>query len=576
MNQRTFFENFDVLADVPDGVQKLRELILQMAIYGKLVTQDLNEESVFKLLEKIKSDKNQLIQKRKLKLKNISENNDVMILKYKIPSNWCWFRLPEVVFFQEGPGIRNWQFKSHGIKLLNVQNILPNNKTLFEKSDKYVSEEEVKEKYEHFLIEEGDLLFAASGGSWGKSAWFYDPGYKIMLNTSTIRLKFFSDEFEPNYLKCFLDSSFFKTQMELQLVGMQPNFGSTHLGRVYIPIPPLEEQKRIVAKVDQLMAFCDELESRQQKKHEIRILLNNAALDKLLTAPTPEEFAQHWQRICDNFDLLYDAPETVGQLRQAILQLAVQGKLEARDEGGEPAAMLLEKIRAKKEKIMKEKKLKKIKTLPVTESEKNAIGLPEGWELVRLGEIVQKLGAGSTPKGGKAIYQEAGIKFIRSQNVWNNGLSLQNVAYIPLKIHERMNGTVVKPGDILLNITGASIGRSVLVPDDFDEGNVSQHVAIIRLIDNTLNYYLHLYLISPFIKNKIMDVQVGISREGLSMSRLKDFLIPIPPLSEANRIVAKVDQLMVLCDELEAGLVQVQTDGGRLMGSVVSKLVDAY
>ena len=104
---------------------------------------------------------------------------------------------------------------------------------------------------------------------------------------------------------------------------------------------------------------------------------------------------------------------------------------------------------------------------------------------------------------GKAIYQEAGIKFIRSQNVWNNGLSLQNVAYIPLKIHERMNGTVVKPGDILLNITGASIGRSALVPDDFDEGNVSQHVAIIRLIDNTLSYYLHLCLISPFIKNKI-------------------------------------------------------------------------
>jgi len=138
-----------------------------------------------------------------------------------------------------------------------------------------------------------------------------------------------------------------------------------------------------------------------------------------------------------------------------------------------------------------------------------------------------------------------------------------------------MNGTVVKPGDILLNITGASIGRSALVPDDFDEGNVSQHVAIIRLIDNTLSYYLHLYLISPFIKNKIMDVQVGISREGLSMSRLKDFLIPIPPLSEANRIVAKVDQLMALCDELDAGLVQEQTDGGKLMEAVVHHVLAA-
>ena len=276
-----------------------------------------------------------------------------------------------------------------------------------------------------------------------------------------------------------------------------------------------------------------------------------------------------------NFEFLADAPNSVQKLREVILQLAVQGKLVAQDPGDDPAAVLLEKIRGEKEKIIKEKKLKNINTLPVTESEKNAIELPEGWQFIKLGEIVQKLGAGSTPKGGKAIYQEAGIKFIRSQNVWNNGLSLQNVAYIPLKIHKRMNGTVVEPGDILLNITGASIGRSALVPDDFDEGNVSQHVAIIRLIDNSLRYYLHLYLISPFIKNRIMDVQVGISREGLSMSRLKDFLILIPPLSEANRIVAKVDQLMALCDQLEARQQKKHEQRILLNNAALDKLLTA-
>jgi type I restriction enzyme S subunit len=350
MIKKTFFENFELLADAPNGVQKLRELILNMAIQGKLLPQNLDDKSVYVLLEEIKSEKNQLIQKRKLKLRKISESDDIKILKYKIPSNWCWFILPEVVFFQEGPGIRNWQFKSHGIKLLNVQNILPNSKVFFENSDKYVSEEEVNEKYAHFLIEDGDLLFAASGGSWGKSAWFNNPGYKIMLNTSTIRLRFFSDEFEQNYLKYFLDSSYFKKQMELQLVGMQPNFGSTHLSRVYIPIPPLEEQKRIVNKVYQLMALCDELEACQQKKHEQRIHLNNAALDKLLTALTPDEFAQHWQRICDNFDLLYDVPETVGQLRQAILQLAVQGSWWRRMRGMSRRLCCWERLKMKKSK----------------------------------------------------------------------------------------------------------------------------------------------------------------------------------------------------------------------------------
>ena len=160
MNQETFFENFELLADAPNGVQKLRELILNMAIQGKLLPQNLDDKSVYVLLEEIKSEKNQLIQKRKLKLRKISESDDIKILKYKIPSNWCWFILPEVVFFQEGPGIRNWQFKSHGIKLLNVQNILPNSKVFFENSDKYVSEEEVNENNAHFLIEDGDYLLA--------------------------------------------------------------------------------------------------------------------------------------------------------------------------------------------------------------------------------------------------------------------------------------------------------------------------------------------------------------------------------------------------------------------------------
>ncbi|VVB86330.1 Type-1 restriction enzyme MjaXIP specificity protein [uncultured archaeon] len=197
-----------------------------------------------------------------MRLPNISEKKEIQKLKFKIPENWCWYRLSDVVFFQEGPGIRNWQFKSQGIKLLNVQNILANGNLFLENTNKFVSEDEFNEKYKHFLIEEGDLLFAASGGSWGKSVWFKNPGYGVMLNTSTVRLRFYSYKFEPNYLKYFLDSSFLKKQMELQLVGQQPNFGSTHLSRTYIPIPPFEEQRRIVAKVDQLMSLCDELEAR--------------------------------------------------------------------------------------------------------------------------------------------------------------------------------------------------------------------------------------------------------------------------------------------------------------------------
>lgn len=179
--------------------------------------------------------------------------------------------------------------------------------------------------------------------------------------------------------------------------------------------------------------------------------------------------------------------------------------------------MLLEKIKAKKEWLIKEKKIKKSEPLPLIEADEIPFDLPDSWEWIRLGEIVQKLGAGSTPKGGKAIYSNSGIKFLRSQNVWNDGLRLDSVAHIIPEIHQRMDGIVIESGDILLNITGASIGRSAVVPSNFDEGNVSQHVAIIRLIDKSIRNYIHLCLISPLIQDTIVDVQVGISREGLSM-----------------------------------------------------------
>ncbi|RKG80220.1 hypothetical protein D7V88_27760 [Corallococcus terminator] len=166
--------------------------------------------------------------------------------------------------------------------------------------------------------------------------------------------------------------------------------------------------------------------------------------------------------------------------------------------------------------------------------------------------LTTKLGAGSTPLGGKKVYKSAGITFLRSQNVWNDGLRLTDVALIDLKTHKDMRGTWVEPGDVLLNITGASIGRSAVVPDGFDAANVSQHVAIIRLKDKALRRFVHLCIISPYFQKRVMDVQVGVSREGLSMKRLREFPLPLPPVGEQARIVSRVEQLFALCDQLEA------------------------
>ncbi len=256
--------------------------------------------------------------------------------------------------------------------------------------------------------------------------------------------------------------------------------------------------------------------------------------------------------LSQHFAVLASTPTSMAKLRELILHLAIRGKLVSQDLDDEPATILLERIRKEKERLIKEGIIQKNGKYKPIDDERLPFDIPKSWQWSRLEEITQKIGSGSTPKGGKSVYQKIGIPFIRSQNVWNDGLSLNGVAFISSAIHSKMSATQVRPRDILLNITGASIGRSCIVPDNFNEGNVSQHVSIIRTIEENTRQYLHYCIISEYFQRKIMDVQVGISREGLSKRVLKDLLIPLPPLAEQYRIVEKVDHLIALCDTLEA------------------------
>lgn len=176
--------------------------------------------------------------------------------------------------------------------------------------------------------------------------------------------------------------------------------------------------------------------------------------------------------------------------------------------------------------------------------------VPEGWAWSRLYPLAIKIGAGSTPTGGSAVYSNSGIKFIRSQNVYDSGLVLNDVAYISEEINQKKSGSIVKPQDILLNITGGSIGRCALVPDDFDIANVNQHVLIIRLVEANLRQYIHSVIISPYIQEQILSKQVGSGRGGLSAETTSSFLIPIPPLQEQYAIRDKLQQCVSSVSEI--------------------------
>ncbi|MCF1428591.1 MAG: restriction endonuclease subunit S, partial [Shewanella sp.] len=241
----------------------------------------------------------------------------------------------------------------------------------------------------------------------------------------------------------------------------------------------------------------------------------------------------------------------IKKLRELILELAVRGKLVPQDPNDEPASVLLERIAAEKAQLVKDKEIPKTKPLPAISPDAIPDDLPAGWSMVRLGEIVTKMGSGSTPRGGQKAYVDDGVIFLRSQNVWNEGVRLDDVAYISDEIHQKMCNTKVLPGDVLLNITGASLGRTTIFPSGFVEANVNQHVTIIRLIELKMNKFVHLGLMSPMVQKLVWGRQVGMAIEGLSKKVLEQFEFPIPPINEQHRIVAKVDELMALCDQLE-------------------------
>jgi type I restriction enzyme S subunit len=226
-----------------------------------------SDETVNMLLNNLKIKKETYIKQKiiqKQKSDDITDNE----IPFIIPNNWMWVRLSDISIIQEGPGIRKFQYTKEGIRFLTVTNITENGVDL-EKSKKYIAKNEFEKKYKHFKLHKGDIVNACSGASWGKSAIF-DENIDMILNTSTLRLRFFGDIGENLFLYYLTKTNFFKTQLEKQLSGMQPNFGISHYSKILVPLPPLPEQKRIVAILDE--AF----ESIGKAKENAERNLNNA------------------------------------------------------------------------------------------------------------------------------------------------------------------------------------------------------------------------------------------------------------------------------------------------------------
>lgn len=569
MNQDIFFKNFELLADAPNGVQKLRELILQLAVMGKLVPQDPNDEPASVLLERIKAEKEMLEEEGKIKKSNTLPSVDPREMIFKIPNSWELVHLSEVVTLKSGTTLdKEMELESGEIPYLKVADMnLPNNEKEIITSSRFV---EKKEDIKRYLIPQNSIIFPKRGGAIATNK-------KRMVKTDIlVDLNVMAITCYNNLCFEYLYYWFLQINLwDLNNGTSVPQINNKDIEPLIFSLPPLAEQKRIVSKVDELMSLCDKLETRRQKKQEIQRKLNSAALDRMLSAESQEEFEQYWQSICENFDLLYDNPENVGKLKQAILQLAVQGKLVPQNPEDEPASVLIERIKTEKENLVKESEIKKSKSPQLVEVSEIPYELPEAWEWTRVDEIAKNIEYGTSEKASEI---RDGIPVLRMNNIQGRKITYDNLKYLPESIKD-LPRLFLKHNDLLFNRTNSYelVGKTGIFKGEDDTFTLASYLIRVSLFSEfVIPDFINMSLNSDYFRKTQIEPEITqqCGQANFNGTKLKNSLVPLPPLNEQKRIVEKVEQFMGLCDELESKLKKSREDSEKLMEAVVKGLLE--
>ncbi len=561
MRLQTFFDNFALLSDTPNGVAKLRELILDLAIQGKLVSQDEVEEPASVLLEKIKQERKVSARAKEIRNGNESSLLEDGELPFSIPQSWQWVRLGALGNAQTGttPSKSVKAYFGNDYPFIKPADIFPSR---VEYENEGLSQKAIGNGGR--LAPSGSILMVCIGTIGKVNVIERNCSFNQQINSITLY-----SHLNPYLFNYFLRSGYF--QNEAWSKSSRTTIAILNKGkweRIPVPLPPLEEQKRIVAKVDELMRLCDELEARQQAKRESRVRLNNATLAPLnnATSLAPEEFEQAAVCLADNFAALYDSAETVGKLRSTILQLAVQGKLVPQDPDDEPASALFERVKKDKPKLVRGKKSRKTEPNLPFDEESLPFTLPSSWlwcRLVDLG-ITQ---TGTTPPTSKAEYFGNDYPFIKPADITNNGINYEKDGLSTLGVEV---GRLVPADSVLMVSIGGSIGKVGIVDR---ECSCNQQINYITLQKGVISKLLYYYLKSPYFQEQVLSLAPKTTLPILSKGKWDLIPVPLPPLEEQKRIVAKVSQLMALCDELEAKLRQTEADSEKLMKAAVRDLL---
>ena len=545
------------------GITKLRELILELAVRGKLVPQDANDEPASALLERIAAEKAQLIKDKKIKKprtlpKFIKEDEP-----FELPLGWEWCLLLDIG--------HDWGQKNPDTDFT------------------YIDVGSIDKKLG--LIENADVLNADNAPSRArkivkKGTVIYSTIRPYLLNIAVVNREFepepiastaFSiihplDGISSSFVYRYLRSPSFVSYVESCQTGIAyPAINDKQFFSGLIPIPPTNEQQRIVAKVDELMSLCDQLEQQTEASIEAHATLVEVLLATLTDSADADELAQNWARISEHFDSLFTTEQSIEALKQTVLQLAVMGKLVPQNPNDEPASVLLEKIAEEKERLIEDNKIKPRKALPPIENEEKLFDLPLGWEWCRLDDICDGITSGSTPPKSSFI-DETGIPYLKVYNIRNQKIDFE---YQPQFIEEGYHSSSLKrsqlcPGDVIMNIVGPPLGKIAIIPDTYPQWNCNQAIVMFRPFISDLNKFIYTYLVSGMFLDKIALIGTA-GQDNISVTKSRSILLPTPPLAEQLRIVAKIDELMAICDQLKAKLKQSQETQIQLTDALVDR-----
>ncbi len=549
------------------GIEKLRELILELAVRGKLVDQNSNDECASVLLEKISQEKATLAGQGKIKKPKRLPALTREDVPFELPNGWQWARIFEVSELITS-GSRDWAkyYSESGAIFITMGNLSRGDYKLRLDNIRYVSPPTGGEGARTSL-QGGDLVVSITGdvGNLGLIPEGFGEAY-INQHSCLVRI---SSLCRNRYHAEFLRSPCAKRQFDEPQRGVKNSFRLSDMGEMLIPVPPLEEQHRIVQKVDELMVLCDRLEQQTIDQLEAHKTLVDTLLGTLIQSENATELADNWARLAAHFDTLFTTEQSIDKLKQTILQLAVLGRLVEQDAEDVHAKHLVAAATQASENLILEGKLKKPRKFKISNEDKRFRKLPDGWSRVEVGELFQ-LQNGYAFKS--SWFTECGPRLLRNVNISHGYIDWTDSVYLPETMATEFARFELKKGDIVISLDRPliSTGLKYAIIRDCDVPSLLlQRVARFRQYSDVVRTgYLEYWLNSEMFTSSI-DPGRSNGVPHISTGQIEALKFPLPPEEEQRRIAQKVDELMALCDQLKERLSQASETRCQLAEAVV-------